>query len=60
MSAVRYSIEMGVESEEKMKFMVFNFLWATPEEWVIMILFMVGLLAVAGILYLYDKRKNKK
>lgn len=37
-----------------------DFLQATPEERIIMIAILVGLLAVTGFLYLYDKRKNKK
>ena len=40
--------------------MGFDFLRATPEERAIMILFMVGLLVVAGIMYIFDKRKKKK
>jgi LPXTG-motif cell wall-anchored protein len=49
--------ESGAKKE--MEFMGFDFLRATPEERVIMILTLVGFLAVAGILYLYDKRKRK-
>jgi hypothetical protein len=37
-----------------------DFLEATPEERIIMIVVLVGLLAIAGIIALYDKRKNKK
>lgn len=37
-----------------------DFLQATPEERFITVLTLVGLLAVAGVLYLYDKRKKKK
>ncbi|HWQ41535.1 MAG TPA: LPXTG cell wall anchor domain-containing protein [Desulfosporosinus sp.] len=40
--------------------MGFDFLQATPKERFIIILTLVGLLAVAGVLYLYDKRKKKK
>jgi LPXTG-motif cell wall-anchored protein len=40
--------------------MGYDFLQATPEERIITIIVLVGLLAIAGILSLYDKRKNKK
>lgn len=40
--------------------MWFDFIQATPQERITMIAILVGLLAVAGVLYLYDKRKNKK
>jgi hypothetical protein len=38
----------------------YEFLQATPEERTIMILIFTGLLAVAGILALIEKRNNKK
>lgn len=38
----------------------YDFLQATPEERIIMILIFVGLLTVAGILALIEKRNNKK
>jgi LPXTG-motif cell wall-anchored protein len=37
-----------------------DFLQATPEQRITMIAILVGLLAIAGIFSLYDKRKNKK
>lgn len=40
--------------------MGFDFLQATPEERITMIVILIGLLAVAGVLYLYDKRKSKR
>lgn len=36
-----------------------DFLTATPEERITMIVIFAGLLAVAGVLYLYDKRKKR-
>ncbi len=38
--------------------MEFGFFEAMPQEWRVMILILVGLLVLAGILALYDKRKN--
>jgi len=38
----------------------YEFLQATPEERIIMILIFIGLLAVAGILAFFEKRNNKK
>lgn len=38
----------------------YDFLQATPEERLIMILIFIGFFAIAGILALVEKRKNKK
>ena len=38
----------------------YDFLQATTEERIIMILILVGFLVIAGILALVEKRKNKK
>jgi len=40
--------------------MGFDFLRATPQERVMMILIMGGLLIVAGIMAYFENRKNKK
>lgn len=38
----------------------YDFLQATPEERMIMVLIFIGLLSIAGILALFEKRNNKK
>jgi hypothetical protein len=61
------AVLLDIENKGKLNFykggnavMGFDFLQATPEERIIMIVIFIGLLAIAGILALYDKRKNKK
>jgi hypothetical protein len=63
----RLAVLLDIKNKSKLNFykggntvMGFDFLQATPEERIITIIVLVGLLAIAGILSLYDKRKNKK
>jgi len=63
----KLAVLLDIENKGKLNFykggnadMGYDFLQATPEERIITIIVLVGLLAIAGILSLYDKRRNKK
>jgi hypothetical protein len=63
----RLAILLDIKNKSKLNFykggntvMGFDFLQATPEERIITFAILGGLLVIAGIMALYDKRKNKK